>query len=122
VRTENIAVVLELAFEPQRMRSFNLTVEQTMANLLKEQLISIRDASALIPGSPHISTIWRWILRGVKGHRLESISVGGRRFTSKESVNRFLESLNCSLVTTPDWRPGREAAIEAASREIEASS
>jgi hypothetical protein len=30
----------------------------------------------------HLSTVWRWALRGCKGHRLESFSVGGKKFTT----------------------------------------
>ena len=40
----------------------------------------------------HVSTVWRWVLRGVKGHRLESFLVGGRRYTTREAVGRFFRT------------------------------
>ena len=30
----------------------------------------------------HLSTVWRWSLRGCKGHVLESFSIGGKKFAN----------------------------------------
>ena len=61
-----------------------------MHDLLQEQLVSLSEACRLLPGRPHISTAWRWVSRGVRGHRLETIVRGGRRFTSREALERFI--------------------------------
>ena len=37
----------------------------------------------------HPSTFHRWRLRGVRGVKLETILLGGIRFTSVEALNRF---------------------------------
>lgn len=55
-----------------------------------EDLLSLREACAALPGRPHISTIHRWRLRGVRGVRLETILVGGRRFTSRTAIADFI--------------------------------
>ena len=41
----------------------------------------------------HVSTIYRWHLRGIKGVRLEAIRVGGTFCTSIEALQRFFERL-----------------------------
>ena len=35
------------------------------------------------------STVFRWSTRGARGKKLETILVGGRRFTSEEALIRF---------------------------------
>ncbi|MBP7746959.1 MAG: DUF1580 domain-containing protein [Phycisphaerae bacterium] len=62
-----------------------------------EQLFLLTEAPAIINPShpPHIATIWRWAIGGLKGGvRLESIKVGGQRFTSREAIRRFLVRIN----------------------------
>lgn len=36
----------------------------------------------------------RWMLRGVGGVRLVSVKVGGARYISRESLDRFIAALN----------------------------
>jgi hypothetical protein len=56
---------------------------------LDETLVTLAQAARMLPGRPHISTLWRWYRRGVGGIKLETILVGGRRFTSAEALSRF---------------------------------
>jgi hypothetical protein len=42
----------------------------------------------------HVSTVWRWALRGVRGIKLETVVVGGRRYVTSEAWATFLERLN----------------------------
>jgi hypothetical protein len=69
-----------------------------MIDITKEQMLSLKMAARLIPGRDgkpvHLSTIWRWILKGRRGVKLESIVIGGSRFTSREAMTRFIEALN----------------------------
>jgi len=60
--------------------------------LLAEDVLSMSQAAREIPGRPHVSTVWRWANRGIKGERLATVSIGGRIFTSRQAVTRFLES------------------------------
>ncbi len=39
----------------------------------------------------NVSTVWRWAQRGVKGQRLETFCIGGRRFTTEEAFDRFVQ-------------------------------
>jgi hypothetical protein len=67
-----------------------------MIDLSTETLVPWQQAAKHVPGQPHISTLHRWRLKGVKGHRLETLSVGGRRFTSREAIDRFIVAGNSS--------------------------
>ena len=62
-----------------------------MIDIDRETLIAFQKAPGLIPGRPHLSTLHRWRLRGVHGIRLESCLLAGRRFTSREALNRFFD-------------------------------
>jgi len=61
-----------------------------LAISLKEKLLSVSEAVKIIPGRPHLSTVWRWISNGVGGVRLETVQIGGRRYTSIEAIERFI--------------------------------
>jgi hypothetical protein len=65
-----------------------------MIDLANEQIRPLARASHDVPGHPHISTLLRWALRGVKGVRLETVIIGGRRFTSLEAIRRFVVRLS----------------------------
>lgn len=73
-----------------------------------------------------IATVWRWMLTGCRGVRLESILLGGRRITSKEAVERFVAKLSESGSEPQNDLAGamarREADIEAAENELSAAS
>ena len=61
-----------------------------MSITFEESLLSLGDAAKTLPNSPHISTVWRWVNRGVRGVVLETIVIAGRRFTSREALQRFV--------------------------------
>ena len=50
---------------------------------------------------PSPATLWRWALRGVRGRRLETVMVGGRRYSSREAFQRFIVGLNETLAAEP---------------------
>ncbi len=41
-----------------------------------------------------LSTAWRWVLRGIRGHRLSTIVVGGRRYTTQNYYQLWLAKIN----------------------------
>ena len=65
-----------------------------MIDRANEALLSFAQASTFLPTRPHIATIHRWRMRGVRGVRLETTLVGGRRFTSKEAIERFFKRID----------------------------
>lgn len=45
---------------------------------------------------PHLATVYRWTTRGLQGIVLESVQIGGKRYTSLEAIQRFIERLSSS--------------------------
>ncbi len=63
-----------------------------MIDIQQERLLSFPQAAAILPFRPHVSTLHRWRLRGIGGVRLETIRLGGRRFTSEQALTRFFRA------------------------------
>jgi len=59
-----------------------------------EGLISLEEATKLVPSAPAVVTVWRWCRNGCRGLYLEHILLGRRMFTSEEAVGRFLAACN----------------------------
>ena len=38
----------------------------------------------------HVATVWRWAMKGVRGQRLRTVMVGGRRYVERCELERFL--------------------------------
>ena len=98
-------------------------------DILAETLVTIPQASALLPSDesgrkPAIATIYRWMLRGVKGVRLETCLVGGKRFTSHEALQRFSEAVTRAAqgkAPVPRTSTRRKQHDEAVERELQAA-
>jgi hypothetical protein len=59
-----------------------------------EQLVPLHDVPKILPTRGngkriHISAIYRWAQRGIRGNRLEVVRVGGTTYTSREALQRF---------------------------------
>lgn len=71
----------------------------TESRLITEELIPFRLVPKHLPkrtrGRPvHISAIYRWATRGIRGVRLECLQLPGGRYTSPEALNRFFLRLS----------------------------
>ena len=87
-----------------------------------EQYVSFRQASRELPGNPHQATIYRWAQRGIKGVRLESWLIGGRRFTSQQAIARFIALTTASgQLQAGNVVGDRATAIRNAERELAAA-
>lgn len=92
-----------------------------MIDLSTEHLLTLPEAARLLPGRPSTCTLWRWRSRGVYGVRLDSCLIGGRRYTSREAIERFVAG--CSAAGDGQAAPlrtpaARERAIARAEREL----
>lgn len=76
-----------------------------MIQCTTETLISLIQARQRIPGSPHCATVRRWCHEGLHGVVLETVMVGGRRFTSQEAITRFIERLSHGQHQTTGSQP-----------------
>lgn len=98
-----------------------------MIDIENETLIPIGDVPSRLPPRPngkrvHISAIYRWMSRGVRGIKLEVIKVGGSTYTSLEALQRFADWLSnrtddSNAIKMP--APARRREIEKAQREVE---
>jgi hypothetical protein len=93
-------------------------------------MISLHDVPRLLPRTKPgrkiaISTVYRWTAKGIKGVRLETIQVGGRRCTSKQALERFFDALASPEPMVEESRRGyrsprqRARALAAAQRELD---
>jgi hypothetical protein len=57
----------------------------------------LTDAPGHFTTHPSMTTLRRWALHGVRGVRLHTWLVGGRRHTSDEAIEEFLARLNDEL-------------------------
>jgi len=64
-----------------------------MIEIDKENLVLLSEVPKILPKrkgkAVHLSACYRWMRSGLSGVRLETVIVGGQRFTSKEALNRF---------------------------------
>lgn len=89
-----------------------------MVDFLKEQRLSLTELARQEGVS--VPTPWRWTQRGIRGVKLESFAIGGRRYTTQEAFQRFVAATTAAALgqTAPAPRTNRER--EAAIRKAEA--
>lgn len=102
-----------------------------MINHHIEHLLSFAQAAKRLPARGdgkqcHPNTVARWAREGLSGVVLESIRIGGRRFTSQEACQRFFESLTAVWDDSAASEPPRLTAAqlkaaEEAGRQLEAA-
>lgn len=77
-------------------------------DLTHERVVTLREAASILPRQRggrkvHVSTLYRWCSRGVRGVRLEHLKLGGRIVVSAQALQRFAE--RCSAATSTDNPP-----------------
>ena len=95
-------------------------------DISQETLISLAQAPKSLPGRPHISTLSRWHTRGIRGICLETLVIGGKRYTSQQALQRFAEATtaaaNADLVSnSPSSSKARARSVAAAEAELDAA-
>jgi len=60
----------------------------------KETLLTMHSAAAEFPNPPSQTTLYRWATDGIRGVKLRTIRVGGRKFISREAIEEFISALN----------------------------
>ena len=68
-------------------------------DLGRERVIRLAEAAREVPSGGrgkgvHVQTVYRWATKGCRGQILESVFIGGIRFTSLEALERFFGQLS----------------------------
>ncbi len=68
-------------------------------DLLAEEPLALCEATRLLPFRPSRTTLNDWRVKGRRSAEgklvfLETLLVGGRRYTTREAVQRFIDELN----------------------------
>ena len=95
-----------------------------MIDIQKEQVVSLTKATHEVPKKPHVSTLFRWAQKGVRGIRLETIQIGGTRCTSLEALQRFFDQLTQAAGSNaPSLGSGPQvhAQVEATESQLDAA-
>lgn len=71
-------------------------------SLLSEHRLTFRDLASR--SNVNLSTVWRWATRGVRGVVLESLRIGGKRFTTEEAFVRFANALTRASTRVADTK------------------
>jgi len=97
-----------------------------MIDTQTETILSLAQAARSVPGRSgcgvHAATIWRWMQRGIRGVRLETILIGGIRYTSQEALHSFFNATTAAADGLPPVVKNaehRQKAIEAAERQLD---
>ncbi len=103
-----------------------------MIDPLSEEIRPLAEWARRLPplrrGRPvHVSTLWRWAMRGLRGIRLETVLVGGARVTSADALRRFFANTGTSPMGPPsntttlrNSARSRENASARAEKQLEA--
>lgn len=65
-----------------------------MIDTAREHIVLLNKVPQEVANRPHVSTCWRWWRHGIRGVKLETVVIGGRRYTSREALQRFFQELN----------------------------
>ena len=89
-----------------------------MIDIEHEHLVALHDVPKLLPARAngkrvHISAVYRWVQRGVRGVHLEIVRVGGTSYTSREALQRFALPSDAQS-PRPQSTAGRQGQIERA--------
>jgi len=97
-------------------------------DLQTEQIGSLTEAAKWCPPidgrRPHVSTLWRWCRKGLRGVQLEYVRLGHRVCTSKEALTRFAQRLverdhDCSRLDPPLSPPPTRPSDQRRQRDIQ---
>lgn len=61
--------------------------------LSRGDLRPIAVLAAQLPDPPSSATLWRWHAIGISGVRLKTVRIGGRRYSSPDAFNAFVQAV-----------------------------
>jgi Protein of unknown function (DUF1580) len=68
----------------------------------KSKPLTLAQAARLLPNHPNPVTLWRWRKKGIRGVKLQTELIGGRRFVYREALEQFIQAINDAAVSKAD--------------------
>lgn len=88
--------------QTQGATEISMSAATAVSRILTEDIVTITDARkeiASITGQrPDLSTMTRWVHRGVGGTKLEAIRIGRQLITSRQAITRFIEQRTATSI------------------------
>ncbi len=85
-----------------------------------QQFYKLSEIAKIIPGRRlNISTVWRWVNKGVRGERLVTTRIGGTNFISQAELERFLSAINDKPVSICNKSRVKQLAKVSAELDVE---
>ncbi len=75
------------------------TIARPVARIRSENPVDLQKAASIFPRgdlfrSVSVRSVFRWIIGGKRGIKLEAVRIGGKWYTSVEAISRFCERVN----------------------------
>lgn len=84
---------------------------------LQAERLELKDVAEL--AGVDLSTVWRWCQKGVRGQKLKSFRLGGRRYVLRDAFDSFVAAQNTDA-DAGDVKPPAAAARRADEAEAQA--
>lgn len=83
---------------------------------IANDFLTIAQAARLLPNRPQPGTIWRWRTKGIRGIKLDTCLVGGRRYVRKQSIVDFIERVTAAADHSQADEPAPTRSAETSAR------
>lgn len=60
-----------------------------MSSIYYDDRLSLSQVANLL--GVHVATVWRWTKHGVRGRRLQTVAIGGRRYVLQRDLDSFVQ-------------------------------
>jgi Protein of unknown function (DUF1580) len=82
----------------------------TPAAPIDKKPITLAEAARLLPKRPNPATLWRWRTKGVRGVRLKTSMIGGRRYVTRAALQQFIEAVTAAASASAGPSSASESA------------
>jgi hypothetical protein len=91
------------------------------ATLIDEKPLPLAEAARLLPKRPNPATLWRWRTKGVRGVRLKTSMIGGRRYVTRAALREFNEAVTAAASRNAEKVPAEREPVTKRQRPAETS-
>ena len=84
----------------------------------KDDLFSLTQITRSLPKRPSPACMWRWYRKGINGVLLETVVVGGRRFTTKVAWTEFVRRTTAAANQLPPEEDDAPKRTESTQRKL----